>query len=131
MPMLLQELQAVIPCRGTIFLWADENGGLANQYDENPESIRVGQLFMQEFYNRRELGAGFQETMRGSWGVHSNEELMGVELKEFLASDQYNLIHRPFGYASYIFLVVHTPGRPIGLGGPALNRGLGAPFHGI
>jgi DNA-binding CsgD family transcriptional regulator len=123
--MLTQDLRTVIPGLGATFFWADENGGLANCYDENPESHRVGQLFAQEFYNRRELGVGFQETMRGWLGVHSNEEAMGIELKAWLASDQYNLIHRPLGYSSYIFLVVHTSNRRNGLGVPQLHRGLG------
>lgn len=126
MPMLLDELRALIPCLGTTFLWADQSGGLANIYDDNPEAIRVALLFMQEFYSCRELGVGFQEEMRRWWGVYSCEETMGIGLeeKQYLTSDQYNLIYRPVGYGRCISLAVHTPGRPVGLGAVTAHRGV-------
>lgn len=126
MPMLLDELRTFIPCPGTTFLWADENGGLANIYDDNPEAIRVALLFMQEFYDCDELGVGFRERMRRWCGVHSCEEMMGMSLaaNEYLTSNQYNLIYRPLGYGRCISLVVRTPGQAVGLGGLTVHRGV-------
>jgi DNA-binding CsgD family transcriptional regulator len=125
MPLLTQEIRQAIPSIGATFHWADDTGGITNTYDENPETPRAAMLFLREFYNYRELGIGFRDTMRHARGVHSTEEATGLSHKEFLASEQYNLIARPLGYGAYIFLVVHAPGKPIGIGGLMLHRGAG------
>jgi len=124
MPMLAEELLAAIPCCGATFIWADAEGGFANSYDPHPEAERVAATYLEKFYGPREFGLGFRELMRRGWGVQSMEENFGRRLDEFLASDQYNLIHRPLGHGPYIFLVVRTPVGPFGLGYLMLSRGL-------
>jgi len=116
MPALLRELHAFIPSHANSFFWADENGELANIYDESPDSIKVGPLYINEFYNRREceVNPGFTFTMRHHHGVHSADSLISVSRREFLDSDIYNLVYRPLGYHDFVRLMVREGGRALG-----------------
>lgn len=126
MPALLAELRAFVPSLGSTFFFLDGEGSLINIYDENPEIPWVGQLYMQEFYNRpdREMGAGFSDFLRaGRVGVQTAEEVLNVDMRTFRRSDLYNLIYRPLGYGFMIRLVFWDYTRP--LGGLMLSRSSG------
>lgn len=116
MPALLRELHAFLPSFGNTFFWADENGELANIYDESPDSVNVGPLYVNEFYNRREweVNLGFTYTMRHHCGVHSSDSLMTVSRREFLGCDLYNLVFRPLRYQDFLRLMVREGGRALG-----------------
>jgi hypothetical protein len=116
MPGLLREVHAIIPSYGRTFFWADERGALSNIYDDNPDTAKIGALYIQEFYNRREceLSKSFTRSMREDAGVLTRAMTLSVERPAFLRSDFYNLLHRPLGYDDYLRLTVREGGRALG-----------------
>jgi DNA-binding CsgD family transcriptional regulator len=127
MPALLNELRTIVPSYGISFFFADERGGIANVFDENPETPRILPLYLQEFEGRtdRELGMSFSSAMRGEFGVHDLEEVMTIDPRSYRRTDHYNLIMRPLGYDASIRLIVREQGRGRGLGAPVLFRSVG------
>jgi DNA-binding CsgD family transcriptional regulator len=116
MPALFNELASLVASNASSFQFSDENGQLTSMYQEN-QPVRVVELFVKEYFNRREkdVSIDFAEQMRTCVGVCGPEHVLIVDRSTFQRSDLYNLVLREIGCHDFIRLVVRDHGRRGGI----------------
>jgi DNA-binding CsgD family transcriptional regulator len=116
LPSLFHELSALVPSHASSFQFSDENGQLANMYQEN-QPVGIVELFVKEYFNRRErdVSLDFATQVRTCVGVCGPEHVLTVDRSTFQKSDLYNLVLREIGCDDFIRLVVRDHGRPLGI----------------
>src|SRR5215210_4047948 len=102
-PAVLREMHELIPSHSNMFFWV-ENDELRNVYDENPDAAQIAPLYVQEFYNRKELEVfrSFPDAMRHEHGVFGLHQTLTVDRDTFYQSDVFNLIMRPLGSHDFL-----------------------------
>jgi DNA-binding CsgD family transcriptional regulator len=118
MPALLEQLHAIVPSFSSAFFFADEKGGLARCYDENPDTVPQFPLWSEVFFNKRDRevpGHSFAAAMH-QVGVHDLESATSTSPAAFRRTDMYNLILLPCGRGtSFVRLTVRDRGHGLGL----------------
>lgn len=118
-PALLAELHTLIPSHSNQFFWAGPDQELTNFYSEGDAQAYLP-LYLEEFYNRRELEVifSFAEVMRRSRNsdvIDYRQRMLKVDERAFRTHDFYNTILRPNGLEQSLQLKVAEHGRPLGL----------------
>lgn len=113
MPELLRVMHEFIPGALNLFAWADENYQLSNIYSDSSIPASVPAIYMEEFYNSKEvaaLGAGFSDAMRFNrrW---RNTERLG---RQFFSSDMFDGLYRPLGIKHGLQVTIREKGRSWG-----------------
>lgn len=113
MPELLRALHSFIPSLSNMFHWADENYQMSNVYSENSALYPLQALYLQEYYNSKEVNeikTTFSQAMRIGRGWE-NWERLGPE---FLSSELFNTVLRPSGARYGIEATISENGRGLG-----------------
>jgi len=116
MPALFHQLAVLLPSHSSSFFFSNENGRVANIYEENIPA-GVMDLHLKEFNNLRErdVSLDFMEQIHNCVGVLGPEHLLKVDPSTFEKSDLYNLVLRHIGCHDFMRLVVREHGRPLGI----------------
>jgi DNA-binding CsgD family transcriptional regulator len=118
-PVLLNELHALIPSTNNFFIWVGPDQELANIYGEG-DILQVLPLYLNDFYNRleRDVIWSVPEVMRRSRKselMTYHESHLKVDQRAYGRHDFYNLIMRPHGLDFSLELKLAEHGRGLGL----------------
>lgn len=122
MPLLSQALHGVVPMSAFSFFWVDQGAAIANTF-QTPFTPELTELYLSEFYNKRELEAwpGFSNRV-GADGPDVGWTLAEVDRARFYQSDFYHCCMRPRGTHDSVYVRIRDGGRIRGLA--LISRGL-------
>jgi DNA-binding CsgD family transcriptional regulator len=117
-PMLLREIEGLVPSQNGMFLWAGPHQQLINIYATGPAAALLP-VYLTEYHNQRErqLLLTFTEAMRADWpgeAVDFFARTLKVDRDEFVRSDLFNQLYRPIGGEQGMLLRVRDHGKPLG-----------------
>jgi len=126
-PAVLRELHELVPSYANAFFWCDEQGNVANVYDERPDSADITPLYLREFYDRRELEVftGWPRFVRESNRAMEFDELLTVDRRRFLNHEFYHEVLSKLKFDCGLHVVARENDQR--LGALAMTRSAGEP----
>jgi DNA-binding CsgD family transcriptional regulator len=118
MPLLLREIEGLVPSLSSMFLWAGPQQELVNMYATGPAAALLP-TYLTEYHNQREreILLTFTEVMRAFWPTEAGDffaRTLKVDRDEFKRSDLFNQLYRPAGGEQVMLLRIREHGKPLG-----------------
>jgi DNA-binding transcriptional LysR family regulator len=117
-PLLLREIEGLVPSQNGTFFWAGPHQELVNMCATGPAAALLP-MYLSEFHNHpeREVLLTFTEAMRADWpseAVDFFARTLKVHRDEFVRTDLFNQLYRPIGGEQITMLRLRDHGKPLG-----------------